>query len=234
MPFSEICNGEHVSGCRRKPGCVQLTDTTACSETYASLILGGLSSMEKQLCALEEESIQWDIHLHIGQEGKNLMDHSMFVWCPLCKRQSIVSYETYKSMYTANIHKNDSLSTSNHAECKLGEYQCPVAYYASVLSCKNLYIVRQWHWQGVEEELDEMQQLVKSASEDTCSLQLSVSEENTFCQEQYEASHESLDGMEDMLERSLEDAMTNASSTVSSSVSSPVSSSVSCNSDDED
>lgn len=138
------------------------------------MLVGGLTSLEEKLLALEKESVSWNVHLQMGDEGKNLMDHSMLVWCCVCRSNSIVSFETYSSAYTlpAASEKDNpaaaqtSVKTiSTKAKSKPNSvvyYSCPVSYYASVLLNKDMYLVKKWHWDGVESSMHAMKALYNS------------------------------------------------------------------------
>lgn len=163
--------------------------------------------MEERISSLERQSMfDWDPHLKMGDEGKNLMEHSMLVWCEVCKINSIVSFECYLSTYLSTNSSLDKLQgtseKSENSRC-VHFYKCPIEYYASVLTNQDLYVVKKWHWKDVKEEMRSMKE--------TTEMELST-----------QSSQESCQVLEnDFIQRS------NSSSSNSSSSSSSISSSVS-------
>lgn len=137
--------------------------------------------MEEQLEALEEECLQWDVHTKIGEEGKNYMQHCIFVWCELCRKNSVVSWETYMQGGDETYKR------------------CPVAYYASILQSKELYITRTWHWEGVEEAMKEMRAAYSHAH--PSNEEMNEKEEN---KEENKEEMEEEENSDDELERALE------------------------------
>ena len=149
---------QHAKGCRRRPGCIKLNEIE--TDTHLSMIMGGLQNMEHQLTRLEEESLQWDVEKPIGTVGTNWMQHSTFVWCTCCMLQSVVSYESYCEVYTGTcqMHTSRQCPPNPVGDSRVTEqyYKCPIAYYASILSCKGLLEVKDFEFDGVEDELLKM------------------------------------------------------------------------------
>lgn len=69
--------------------------TSDCSETYSTIILGGLHVIEEAICCMEGMADQSHPSHMVDVHGYDLAPNSLVLMCEVCMKHSVVSYESY-------------------------------------------------------------------------------------------------------------------------------------------
>lgn len=118
----------HPPGCRHAPGRIAIRD---CPETCCTVVVGGMLAIEKAIEELEQCVDRSDPTLHPGAMGMNNAQNSICLYCEICNKHSVVSWECY--------NKNIRRGESSHKPCYI-PLRKPGEYYMFVAMNRDIYI----------------------------------------------------------------------------------------------
>lgn len=87
----------HPIGCRHSPGRVSIC---LCKETAATMIVGGLERIDNELKDMERgvDNMGATSATRVDMPGHDMSPQSTVLWCEICGRSSVRSWESYQAM----------------------------------------------------------------------------------------------------------------------------------------
>lgn len=140
----------HPPGCRFAPGRISILD---CPLTWNVVVVGGLSKVEEAILELEEYVDNSNPYMRIGDPGMNIGQNCSCLFCEICGKHSVVSWENYSrvvgrlSLGESSSNWEDGPSIGMHPQI-----QHPADYYLFMAMTRDIHITPYFHEEADESE----------------------------------------------------------------------------------